>query len=258
MLIHYQRRISARVAGWMAMPILLIGIAHPLQARWYQVEIIVFSQEGSAAEEPSVADEPSSVPVLRMPSFQDTVVLRDGAQDSSDAGAAAAAEEESPQRGLVSFVELSPAERTLSAVHQRLAGDPRYRPIAYRAWRQPSFGLSAARKVRILDEQSAEEIVDQPRSSEITIGQDSSMFADGFIRLRIGQLLNVDLDLYYFDGSITHRLSESRRVRFDELHYFDHPNLGALVAVRPINLATTDDKSTLTEEEAASEAGVEN
>ena len=84
---------------------------------------------------------------------------------------------------------------------------------------------------------------------------------DGFVRLRSARFLHLDIDFAYFlapdeDGSSAApgatgaalaldgearaeyaRLTESRRVRLNEIHYFDHPLFGVIVQVSLLKIA---------------------
>jgi hypothetical protein len=40
---------------------------------------------------------------------------------------------------------------------------------------------------------------------------------------------------YGAEGSAMQELSEIRRIRFNERHYFDHPGLGVIAVVTPVS-----------------------
>ena len=81
------------------------------------------------------------------------------------------------------------------------------------------------------------------------------MKIDGTVRLRGGHFLYLDIDLAYFlnalpesminsamiNENVTNqlsdhtRLSESRKVKLNELHYFDHPLFGVITWVRRLS-----------------------
>ncbi len=46
-----------------------------------------------------------------------------------------------------------------------------------------------------------------------------------------GQYLHLGVDMVIEDGGRRYRLNEVRRVRTDEIHYFDHPAVGVLAVV---------------------------
>ena len=66
-------------------------------------------------------------------------------------------------------------------------------------------------------------------------------FLTGRFRLVTGHLLFVDVQIVFPDPSVVsssakmlppYLLNEIRRIRLDEIHYFDHPKLGVLLTVR--------------------------
>ncbi len=59
---------------------------------------------------------------------------------------------------------------------------------------------------------------------------------EGVVRLQRGEYLHVIVDMEYRgrDG-LVHRLREKRRVKFNEIHYLDHPAFGVLIRVSPAN-----------------------
>lgn len=110
-----------------------------------------------------------------------------------------------------------PIHTTLDESLILLSKDPHYRVIKYTAWVQTLAGGGVSAPVRI-------------RSDD---GQ-----LNGFIQLRQEQTLQVDVDFEYPSGrsdnvgnDVLYRLNEKRPVKLDEIHYFDHPRIGAIVKV---------------------------
>ncbi len=81
---------------------------------------------------------------------------------------------------------------------------------------------------------------------------DPGYLIDGAVRVRSGFYLHVDVDLFYFTaiplqnriikteqeilnydpfGTMPVRLQETRRIKLNELHYFDHPLFGLIIQV---------------------------
>lgn len=109
------------------------------------------------------------------------------------------------------------AEGELSAIVQALEKDARYRVLVHQQWTQTAEAKSATKPVRITDP-----------------GQK----LDGVFRFYLSRFLHVEMNLLLQDGAaanpgetLVYRLQEHRRVRTQELHYFDHPKFGALVRV---------------------------
>ena len=64
---------------------------------------------------------------------------------------------------------------------------------------------------------------------------------EGTIRFFMSRHLHLDVNLLFRDvaagsGGIVYRLSEQRKLKSQETHYFDHPRLGVLVRVMPLDL----------------------
>lgn len=136
----------------------------------------------------------------------------------------------------IEFTEL----KALSPYLSKLLADSRYEIIAFVAWTQPLYDKKSSIAVDLnppLDSSLTGEIRPFTRSP-IT----------GSIQLFETRLLFVDLDLrnelnmdYINQSGITptdtnqptgtFRIREKRRVKLNEIHYFDHPFFGALVRV---------------------------
>lgn len=249
---------------------LLFGAMFPTDAaaeRWYRVEIVVFAYpaffETLGEDEPFV-QVPALYDVveLNVPEAEAEAAADDAADADADADAGTSgAGGETPQADMVAEDGIEAARDTpegapeppfpaftvlperlleLGAIWDRLEAAAGYRPVLHTAWMQPGFG-TAARKVRISDRPSdppAQDVPDRPE--RLPSSEDLRAFnADGFARLRVGRTLNLDLDLYYQTDAAAIRLSESRRVRFRELHYFDHPGFGAIVKVLPVEFSAS-------------------
>jgi hypothetical protein len=100
----------------------------------------------------------------------------------------------------------------------RRRGD--YRLLGHGAW-QATIGSGALSTVRVEDMFTTEQVT-------------------GDIALQRGTYLTLRLDLLYApaEGS-RYVLSERRRVKFNERHYFDHPAFGAIVLVAPAKAPVT-------------------
>ena len=136
------------------------------------------------------------------------------------------------------FTELSSGQFRLKPVSNTLRQGGSYQVLLHRAWRQaPS--PSAAYPVR-----------------------SSTVGVEGSIRLTRGRYLHLDVDLLLRNvtGSgymNVHRLTEKRRMRSKELHYFDHPRFGMLAQITPYQppAAPTGADSATSSSPVAGEAG---
>lgn len=118
--------------------------------------------------------------------------------------------------------DTTPSDSLLgSLIAQQLGRDGHYRLLSQARWQQtldPS-GKATVKPVRI---------------SGGTAGE-----LDGTILLYLSRYLHMDVNLLFRDNTsssapLTFRLSEQRRVKGQETHYFDHPRFGVLVRILPL------------------------
>lgn len=120
----------------------------------------------------------------------------------------------------------TPTGSDLASVAAALQSDPRYRLLSHRRWVQTADN--------------------RPASSPVLLRTENREI-DGYVRFYMSRFLHVEVNLAFqpqaaalggVDPAPTpYRLSEQRRVRSQELHYFDHPKFGALVRVIPATAA---------------------
>ena len=117
----------------------------------------------------------------------------------------------------------APVDSALSAAAQRMKEDGRYRILLHKRWVQNPEAKSTSQMVRL----------------------DDGVELDGFLRFYLSRFLHVEVDLaltkptsgglFSNDADINqlYRLTQQRRVKSQEINYFDHPLFGALVRVTP-------------------------
>lgn len=120
-----------------------------------------------------------------------------------------------------------PTGSDLASVAAALESDPRYRLLSHRRWVQAADN--------------------KPASSPVLVRTDNRE-VDGHVRFYMSRFLHVEVNLAFqpqaaalggTDPAPTpYRLNEQRRIKSQELHYFDHPKFGALVRVIPATAAT--------------------
>ncbi|RKZ70219.1 MAG: hypothetical protein DRQ48_06640 [Gammaproteobacteria bacterium] len=197
---------------------LLLLFSNLAYAKWYQVEMVVF--------EHLVTDNSGEL--------WDT----DGLPDYS-----ASVELVTKTYGSSAFKRLPASRYKLGGVNKNLKLSSDYRPVYHVAWQQPELTKSRAKKVHI-------------KNPEAKI--------NGTINLRGGHLLHLDVDLSYFVDLTTEsvtsyteenisvagedveeieideeiimsgtyaQMKETRRIKLNELHYFDHPLFGVIMRV---------------------------
>lgn len=213
---------SAACHRWLVLAALLPVLAAPLpaSARWYQVEVVVFRHlegtEGGGEHWPELAD---------LPEFGRAVELITTLPEMSDEplGAAAA--------GPIAFRSLDREERRLAGVERRLRNAGEYELLFGAGWRQPSFGVARAKWVYVSDVPAARTV--ELEGGSASFSPRVAPRAEGLVRIKVSRLLHVDVDfLYYHDGTPV-RLTETRKLKLREIHYFDHPLFGIVLQVSP-------------------------
>ena len=127
-----------------------------------------------------------------------------------------------------------------------------YRPLIHLSWQQPATERDESRYIHIIKRNDDEKLLNQSRSNDFNEPDFleelvfSKKIIDGSIRIRSGFLLHVDVELYYFSDMINDSavqfsieasnqliigLSESRKIKLDEIHYFDNPIYGLILQV---------------------------
>ena len=104
-------------------------------------------------------------------------------------------------------------------------------PVIHEAWRQPVFGRRSARPLYLRSER------------EIAPG---TPMVEGMVKISVSRYLHAELDLLLRGspagaqrmpgGFQSYHFNEHRRMRSRELHYIDHPLLGMLIEITPIDL----------------------
>ncbi|WP_172838720.1 CsiV family protein [Solemya velesiana gill symbiont] len=178
----------------------------------YDVEIVIFSRQGAGAgSTESWPDDPGT------PDWSNAVVL--GNNDVSMVPGA-------------SLFELLPPEAHLLSAEKRQLrrSGGRLQSLTHIAWRQPGFPREQALPVYVRSAQKTD--FDQP-------------LMEGVVIISLGRYLHANLDLLLrpqyniissgeppFDpGSTGHRFQGHRKMRSGELHYLDHPLMGALITI---------------------------
>ena len=209
---------------------------------WFEVELIVFRQTGpdQAATE-TWPDAPGRPAV-------DTALELEPAGDA-----------------VIPFMALSAANSRLTKEWDALRRSSRFEPVAYFAWIQPPFDRAAATAVRIASATPPgpgpslvpSEPPPPPFGAAVGIAFDAAPPAptlpplrrplDGPATVGLQRYLYLTLDLVLLPADLPpefalrpegttfggFRLTETRRMRSKELHYFDHPLFGVVVLITP-------------------------
>ncbi|MFA5983350.1 MAG: CsiV family protein [Methylococcaceae bacterium] len=121
---------------------------------------------------------------------------------------------------LVELSTFAMAEKTLTTPYIALSARANYQPLFHAAWVQSFPADSWGSPVHIIDMHGR---------------------LNGYISLQRGQMLQLKADFEYQPGEadlsgkpVVYRLAENRVIKFNELHYFDHPKLGVVAKVTPL------------------------
>lgn len=216
---------------------------------WYQVEVVVFER---------------LLPDLDGEQWQ----LMDYQQ--RDSLVELAPREEATRNGKPVPFSLLPVSRNrLAGTERVLRLSSSYRPLLHYSWQQPAYERANARFVHVqkltgeaeamvtteagtaaIEVISGEPTINEPAFIETII--DPGYIVDGAIRIRSGFYLHVDVDLTYFTAipqqnrivqtsdqqqsndpfqKFPVQLQETRKIKLNELHYFDHPMFGLIIQV---------------------------
>jgi hypothetical protein len=116
----------------------------------------------------------------------------------------------------------------LKAEQQAMKRSANYRPLRHLAWRQTVVDRDHAKDIEI------------PATSG-----DNTAKIEGTVRVAVERYLHLYLDLKLVDPSLAlntgftdydlpeFRLTQHRRMRSKELHYFDHPKFGVIAFITP-------------------------
>ncbi len=215
-----------RIVGLCLTFLLALPVSVHAADRWYQVEVIVFQNLAPETSEewpltPGYPQMDAAIELAEAPDMSAEVLdAEEQAMLQEPAGGGPAAQ---------AFVALTPDKLTLEPLYRRLKRSAGYRPLLYKAWQQPALGRGEAQAVHLMarDEPDSDALM-QPR-------------ADGWLRLRSSHFLHVDTDLVFYIGDLPNagnaeiiRLTETRRVKLNEVHYLDNPLFGVLVKVSPL------------------------
>lgn len=231
---------------------LLQGYSSLYAASWYQVEVIVFEHleadyDGELwHENPGLPDRADSIQLILKSEDSDNTTIT---TESSDT--------------LMPYKELSEQYYRLEGVERVLKLSREYRPLLHIAWQQPGLGARSTRSVH-LENTLFEEDEGQVDITEF-IYEEPKIIYDGIIRLRSSHLIHVDVDFSFFpedfidkqyeleqpqDNALFNRqyadyvrLTETKRIKLNEIHYFDHPLFGVILQVSRLRKLTNESVS---------------
>ena len=208
---------------------------------WYQVEVIIFDRLTPDAGGEQWRDTP--------------FILPDDPVDPRAAEALAGTMAPVPYR------LLPPARHRLGGIYNVFRRMAEYRPLLHLSWQQPAATGRQARHVRLrhpAPDDTTASATEEPMFIEQLLRPRPEI--DGAIRIRGGFYLHADIDLSRFrvippankiapappvyeaagpEAAQKTRLElkETRRIKLNEIHYFDHPMYGVILQVSRLNPA---------------------
>tara|TARA_B110000046_G_scaffold137693_1_gene144025 strand:+ start:584 stop:1279 length:696 start_codon:yes stop_codon:yes gene_type:complete len=208
-------------------------------ASWYQVEVIVFERL-----DPYLDGEKWQGGVITV---KDNLVELQVPDIEND---------------LVPYTILNKSRNHLNGIEKFLNLSDEYKSLIHLSWQQPATQRKQSRYVHLQRlEESPSNLKTITKKMEVEpdfIDELMSLnkIIDGTIRVRSGFYLHVDIDVSYFknlprenkiikinEGSfvessdkyvISHK--ETRKIKLDEIHYFDHPMLGVILQVSRLEI----------------------
>ena len=204
---------------------------------WYQVEIIIFDRLYPDLSEERLSDEEPAIRPDMTELYPYYVVGTD--------------------QGLIPYMIMDKKNNRMNGIYRVLKLSSEYRPLVHVSWQQPATNRHKSRYIHIVKNDSKKDLpvkgnqesIDEPEFIEDFIN--NKRIIDGSIRIRSNFYLHVDLDIYYFkdllsddviyekeDGISNQNiekliigLKESRRIKLNEIHYFDNPVYGVILQV---------------------------
>jgi hypothetical protein len=206
-----KRAFLSRFPGCL-LALVLIGASLPAQAATWRVDLIVFRFLGGIDERGRLPQAPGLTGAIEL----------DNASALSAAG----------------ITVLPDAEFGLNDQWSKLKASPQFRPLIRIAWTQndppvengPRLRLTAGNKLKIRDEQG--------------LGEREFQEIDGTVALHLGRFLHLDAALIFTspgEPPQSWMLSESRKMRSEELHHLDSPRLGVITKVSKWGPGLTSD-----------------
>jgi hypothetical protein len=190
---------------------------HAADLPWYEIEIIVFTNNNSSALSAERWREP-----VDLPGMDNAIELSTDKGNPTD----------------TAFYLLPPDQMGLNDDFNKLVRDKRYTPRIHVAWRQPVTSRNDTTRVQIHSRYPLPASYMEKADIPSLLDQIS-----GTVAISVERYLHVDARLLYtrppgLAGEsaglpVNFVLKESRRLRSSEIHYLDHPLFGMLIRVIP-------------------------
>ncbi len=153
---------------------------------------------------------------------------------------------------------LNSSRNRLGGVYRVLKLSSEYRPLYHVSWQQEATERRESRYVHIqkLDGEAVMPVANTTEEPDFIEQLNMpDRIIDGSIRIRSGFYLHADIDLSYFkqlppenkilrtseesfqsgNEKTVIKLKETRKIKLNEIHYFDHPMFGVILQVSRLN-----------------------
>jgi peptidoglycan-binding protein CsiV len=157
--------------------------------------------------------------------------------------------------GFLPYKILNASRNRLGGIYRVFKLSSEYRPLYHVSWQQPATERRQSRYIHIqkLEGNAVMPVTDTTEEPEFLeeFNVLPDRIIDGSIRIRSGFYLHADIDLSYFkqlppenkvlrtseesfqngfDKTVI-KLKETRKIKLNEIHYFDHPMYGVILQV---------------------------
>lgn len=190
------------------------SVAIMADERWYQVEVIVFSQNAQNTE---VFEQTS--PELSLPANLAFLSQSEYALPSL-------------LQNPVAYARVKPEDRLLNGSYNNLQRNSNYQPLLHESWVQPAKSNQVNKGVHL----------------GVKGNNNEEDILNGILKIQRGHYLHLIMDMEYAPGQFTstdetafsepviYHLKEKRRLRLNEVHYLDHPTFGIIVTIKPLEI----------------------
>jgi hypothetical protein len=181
--------------------------------RWYQIEVIIFSQNTQNTEVFEQTRSELSLPANLAFLSQSEYALPSLLQNP------------------VAYARVKSEDRLLNGTYNKLQRNSNYQPLLYESWIQPARSNQVNKGVHL----------------GVT-GNYNEDLLNGILKIQRGHYLHLIMDMEYAPGQFTstdktafsepviYHLKEKRRFRLNEVHYLDHPTFGIIVTIKPLEI----------------------
>lgn len=201
--------------------VFLLFIGAPAQAdpNWYQIELIVFEQQGVNTEkfeqiETAIRWPRRVAALLPVAEPLDKMLTQP-----------------------VTNTRLLADDLVLKEIYAKLRRKSAYKPLLHIAWLQSVEKNRYSEAIQVKKQAGIDDFI-----------------LNGFVRLQRGHYLHLQLDLEYTPmistaldasaseatGAIIYHLQEKRRIKLNEVHYIDHPRFGVIATVKPLKIQDSE------------------